>query len=164
MKFRSFQDNTDSLVININDTVLRCDLHQRYIDHLYLQRHSHQRVLKTRILKNVIAYDLENLLKNTHQLINEFNVPPYSIQNVFRHDRNDRFILLECKQGFRIELDKELNGIRDRSKRSYGNMYKRRPDNYYKSAAIKEYQRIHHEIKRTFELAARIIQLKHGHR
>jgi hypothetical protein len=162
MKFSSFQDNSDSIVININNTVLRCDLHQRFVDHLHLKRHSHQRVLNTKPLKNVLAYDLESLLRNTHQLINEFNIPSHSIQNVFRHDRNDRFVLLECKQGIRLELDKELNGIRDRSKRSYSNMYKRRPDNYYRGAAIKEYQRIHHEIKRTFELAARIIQLKNG--
>jgi hypothetical protein len=57
-------------------------------------------------------------------------------------------------------LDKELNGIKDRTRKTYSNMYKRKPDNYYKGAVIKEYLRILKEIKRTFELATRIAYLK----
>jgi hypothetical protein len=143
--------------------VLRCDIHQRFIDHLYLHKHAHQRVLKSKPLQRIEAYDLENLLQNTYLLIGEFTVPAHHIINVYRHDRNDRFVLLECTKGLRLEIDKELNGIRDRSNRGYSNMYKRKPDNYYKGAVIKEYQRIHKEILRTFNLAKRIIQLKQNH-
>ena len=158
MKLKSFQDQTDSILINIKDMVLRCDLHQRFVDHLYLHRHSHQRVLKSKSVRNILPYDAENLLQRAHQLIIEFKIPAYHIVNVYRHDRNDRFMLLECTQGLRLELDKELNGIKDRSKRSYSNMYKRKPDNYYKAAATTEYQRIYNEVNRTFELATRIIR------
>ena len=159
MKLRSFQDNTDSILISIKDVVLRCDLHQRYIDHLYLQRHSHQRVLKSKSLKTIGEYDLERLLQETNKLILEFTVPTYHITNVYRHDRNDRFVLLETRS-MRLELDKELNGLKDRSTRTYSNMYKRKPDNYYKGAVVKEYLRILQEIKRTFELALRVLQHK----
>lgn len=159
MKIRSFQDNSDSLLINVEDVVLRCDIHLRYIDLLYLNRHAHQRVIKSKPLQEIVAYDLENLLQSTYRLICDFAVTPHHIHSVYRHDRNDRFVLLECTRGLRLEIDKELNGIRDQSKHGYSNMYKRKPDNYYKGAAIKEYQRIHKEIKRTFNLAQRIIQL-----
>ena len=162
MKLKSFQDQTDSVLININDVVLRCDLHHRYIDHLYLQRHAHQRVLKSKALQNVKAYDLENLFQRTHLLINDFKVPTYRIINIYRHDRNDRFVLMECAQGLRLELDKELNGIKDRSKRTYSSMYKRKPDNYYKASVVKEYLRIHKDILRTFEKATQMIHLKYN--
>ncbi len=160
MELRSFQDNSHSILIKIRDVVLRCDLHQRYLDHLYITRHAHQRVLKSQPLKHIADYDIEELLQQTHALIKEFTIPTYHIINVYRHDRNDRFVLLETSGSLRIELDKELNGIKDRSRRTYSNMYKRRPDNYYKGAAVKEYQRILHEMTRTFELAVRIIRLK----
>lgn len=160
MKLRSFQGNSDSILINIKDVVLRCDLYHHYIDLLYLHRHSHQRVLKSKPLQDLTDYDLDNLLKETSQLIRDFTVPPYHIVNVYRHDRNGRFVLLENTKGLRLELDQELNGIRDRSKRTYSNMYKRKPDNYYKTSVIKEYLRIHQEIKGTFELAIRMIQQK----
>ena len=157
MKLHSFQDNTDSILINIKDVVLRCDLHQRYIDHLYINRHSHQRVLKSKSLQAISDYDVEKLLQETNKLILEFTIPTYHITNVYRHDRNDRFVLLETRSK-RLELDKELNGLKDRSIRTYSNMYKRRPDNYYKGTVVKEYLRILQEIKRTFELALRVIR------
>lgn len=160
MNLKSFQDNSDSILINIRNIVLRCDIHQRYIDHLYLHRHRHQRVLKSKPLQEVLDYDAEQLLRNTQQLILEFKVQAYQIVNVYRHDRNDRFLLLECSGGLRLELDKELNGIRDCSMRNYSNMYKHKPDNYYKSTAVKEYLRIHQEISRSFELATRIIRIR----
>jgi hypothetical protein len=162
MKLKSFQDQTDSILININEVVLRCDLHHRYIDHLYLQRHTHQRVLKSKPLQDIQNYDLESLFQRTHLLISDFKVSGYHIANIYRHDRNDRFVLMECTQGLRLELDKELNGIKDRSKRSYSNMYKRRPDNYYKASVVKEYHRIYQDIVRTFEQATRIIHLKYN--
>jgi hypothetical protein len=159
MKFKSFQDNSESILIGLKDTVLRCDIHQRSIDLLYLGRHAHQRVLKSRPLGDIATCDLENLLQHTNHLIWDFSILPYHIINVYRHDRNDRFVLLEARQSMRLELDKELNGIRDRSNNSYSNMYKRKPDNYYKASVIKEYLRIHHDIKRTFDLAVRVIKL-----
>jgi hypothetical protein len=160
MKIKSFQDNSESILINIKDIVLRCDFHQRYVDLLYLHKHSHQRVLKSKPLKEIVAYDLNGLLLKTNELISEFSIPTYHMTNVFRHDRNDRFILVECSTGVRIEIDKELNGIRDRSKRKYSNMYKRKPDNYYRGTAIKEYHRIHKEIKRAFDMSKRILKLR----
>jgi len=159
MKLKSFQDNSESLLVNIKDMVLRCDLHFRYVDLLYLHRHSHRRVIKSKPLQEVLTYDVEKLLQHTDQLISEFNIPAYDIVKVYRHDRNDRFVLLECVKGLRLEIDKELNGIQDRSKRRYSNMYKRKPDNYYKGAAIKEYLRIHREIKRAFDLTKHLIRL-----
>ena len=162
MKFKSFQDNTDSILIGLNDTVLRCDIHQRAIDLLYTGRHSHQRVLKSRSLRDVIACDLEDLLQQTNHMIWEFTIPAYHILNVYRHDRNDRFVLLEAKSNVRLELDKELNGIRDRSAKDYSNMYKRKPDNYYKASVIKEYLRIHHDIKRVFDRAVHLLKLNQG--
>ena len=160
MKIKSFKDNTDSLLINVNDVVLRCDHYQQYIDLLYLNRHSHRRALKSKPLQDIAGFDLEHMLRETNRLITRLKVAPYHIANVYRHDRNDRFVLLETNKNLRIELDKELNGIRDRSKRTYSNMYKRKPDNYYRGAAIKEYLRIHKDISRTFELAIRIIRLR----
>ena len=160
MELRSFKDNSDSILIKIKDVVLRCDFHHRYIDHLYLQRHAHQRVLKSRPLQHIAYYDAEHLLQETNKIILDFTVPSYHITNVYRHDRNDRFVLLETTKSLRLELDKELNGIKDRTQRTYSNMYKRKPDNYYKGSVIKEYLRILHEIKRTFEMVTRIIQLK----
>ncbi|GJM29875.1 MAG: hypothetical protein DHS20C17_25100 [Cyclobacteriaceae bacterium] len=159
MKFKSFQDNSDSILIGLKDTVLRCDIHQRSLDLLYIGRHSHKRVLKSRQLQDIATCDLENLLQHTNRLIWDFSIIPYHIINVYRHDRNDRFVLMEARQSLRLELDKELNGIRDCSSRSYSNMYKRKPDNYYKASVIKEYLRIHQEIKRTFDHAVRMIKL-----
>ena len=162
MEFHTFQDNSDSVLIKIKDVVLRCDIHHRYIDQLYQQRHAHQRVLASKPLKAVALYDIEYLLRETNKLILEFTIPSYHITNVYRHDRNDRFVLLETTKDIRLELDKELNGIKDRTARTYSNMYKRKPDNYYKGSVIKEYQRILQEIKRTFELVTRIVPLKYG--
>jgi hypothetical protein len=163
MKLQSFKDNSDSILINIKDMMLRCDIHQRYLDLLYLHRFSHQRVIQSKPLQEIVAYDLEHLLQSAYLLICEFTVAPHHIINVYRHDRNDRFVLLECTKGLWLEIDKELNGLRDRSNRGYSSMYKRKPDNYYKGAAIKEYQRIHKEIRRTFDLTKRIIRLKQNH-
>lgn len=160
MELRQFKDNKDSILINIKDVVLRCDLHQQYIDHLHVQRHSHKRVLKSKPLQTIVDYDKERLLQDTNILIHQFTIPTYHITNVYRHDRNDRFVLLETRSK-RLELDKELNGLKDRSTRTYSNMYKRKPDNYYKGTVIKEYQRIIKEIRTTFDLALKIIQHKH---
>ncbi len=157
MELQCFADNTDSLLISVKDVVLRCDLHQRYIDHLYLHRHSHQRVLKSKRLHTILDYDKERLLQDTNILIRDFTIPSYHITNVYRHDRNDRFVLLETRSK-RLELDKELNGLRDRSTRTYNNMYRRKPDNYYKGTIVKEYQRILKEIQSTFRLTLRTIQ------
>jgi hypothetical protein len=104
-------------------------------------------------------YDKERLLQDTNTLIQEFTIPSYHITNVYRHDRNDRFVLLETRNQ-RLELDKELNGVKDRSNRTSGNMYKRKPDNYYKGTIVKEYLRILREIQGTFEYAIRVIQYK----
>jgi len=162
MELRSFKENSDSVLIKLKDVVLRCDIHHRYIDHLYLQRPAHQRALTSKPLKPVAQYDVKYLLQETNKLILEFSIPCYHITNVYRHDRNDRFVLLETSNDMRLELDKELNGIKDRTARTYSNMYKRKPDNYYKGAVINEYLRILQEIKRTFELVTRIAHLKQG--
>jgi hypothetical protein len=146
--------------MKIKDVMLRCDIHHRYIDLLYLHRDAHQRVLKSKPLRHIAPCDIEHLLQETNRLILEFTIPSYHITHVYRHDRNDRFVLLETAGSMRLELDKELNGIKDRTRKTYSNMYKRKPDNYYKGAVIKEYLRILKEIKRTFELATRIAYLK----
>ncbi len=158
MKIFSFKDNRDSLILVLSDMVLRFDLYQRNIDLLYRQRFAHQRVIKAHPVIKVLPCDLEVLLQRSHQLMQEFTLKPYDIQKVYRHDRNDRFVLLEC-QGRRLELDKELNGIKDRSSYQAGNMYRRKPDNYYRDTIVREYLRINHDHKRVFTACLSAIRL-----
>ena len=158
MKIFSFKDNRDSLVLVLNDVVLRFDLYQKNIDLLYTGRFAHRRVIKAQPLIRVLPCDIEVLLQRSHQLLREFTLDPHEIQKVFRHDRNDRFVLLECIRGRRLELDKDLNGVKDRSLHQAGNMYKRKPDNYYRDTIVREYLRINHDQKRIFSACLRAIR------
>lgn len=157
MKASSFKDNRESLILNITDMVLRFDLHQRYSDLLYTHRFAHQRVIKSQPLMAVLPYDLEGLLQEAAHLLSDFKVLPHQIINVYRHDRNDRFVLLVCHKELKLELDKELNGIKDRSRHNYGNMYKRKPDNYYRESVIREYLRIYKEQQRLFDMCLLVL-------
>ncbi len=98
-----------------------------------------------------ISYDVQMLLPKARELMEYFSITPTQIGKVYRHDRNDRFVLLESNSENHWELDKELNGIKVRSIRMPGNMYKRKPDNYYRDSVIREYLRINHDHRRVFE-------------
>lgn len=162
MNASSFKDNRDSLILNISDMALRFDLHQSYSDLLYTQRFAHHRVIRSHPLVPVLPYDLESLLHGAAHLLGEFKVLPHQIINVYRHDRNDRFVLLECHKDQKLELDKELNGIKDRSYQNYGNMYRRKPDNYYRESVIREYLRIHKEQQRVFDMCLLVLRKLKG--
>ncbi len=157
MKLHSFQDNLESLVLSISDQMLRFDLHHQSIDLLYTKKFAHQKVITAYPLLAVPEFDVDTLLHGATQLLKTFTIRPDQLHHVYRHDRNDRFVLIEGPQGRKLELDKELNGIKDRSSPNYGNMYKRKPDNYYRDSVIREYLRINHDQKRAFEACLKMI-------
>ena len=142
--------------MGISDIMVRFDLQMQYIDLLYVQKFAHQRVIQAQPLKPAIKYDLEQLLPRAIELHQRLKVTPNQIKRVYRHDCNDRFVLLEIPQGF-MEIDKELNGIKLRTAQSMGNKYKRKPDHYYRDSIIHEYQRIEHDHKRAIEACLKVI-------
>ena len=151
-------DNPDFFIIKRMSGVLRCDLFLRKIDLLNENDFTHTRALDAFKYEEIPAYDKEHLFKEMLALMQYFTVEPSEIEKVYPHDKNSRFAMIASRDGKRIEIDKELNGLKDQNASSFKAGYRRRPDTFFKQHVVGDYLRIFKGLQRMVELISQVIR------
>ena len=143
MKIQADVQNPDSLLLEIRNKVIRCDLHARWISLLDKDSLLFRRMLALNEYREVIDYDREGIFNAFKDLIKYFTVEPATIRRVYLHKKNRRFNLLEL-DGQIIEMDREMKGFKDSTSTLFNkalyNLNAR--DDYFRNDVLQKYEMI----------------------
>lgn len=142
------EQRRDAFLIKFHKKAIRVNLEFQCIEVLNLNDFMHMRALDTNKYIEVGDYDKEELINGFFRLLDYLTAYPGRIKNAQPHDRNGRYTLIESDNK-RIEIDKDLKGLKDYSGQIFGRgHYKKAKSQIYRNDhIIDEYQRILQEIK-----------------
>ena len=141
MKIQADVQNPDSLLLEIRNKVIRCDLYARWVSILDKDSLIYRRMIALNEYREVIDYDQEDLFAGFKHLIQYFTLEPVAIRRVYLHKKNRRFNLLESEAQL-IEMDREMKGFKD----STGTLFSKAlynlnaRDDYFRNDVLQKYE------------------------
>lgn len=148
----------DYFIIRFNAMALRCDLYLRSMDLINYKGIFNSRLITWSEFEEItFDGDKQELIVRMHNLLNYLNVDKQQVRHVYGRNGDSRFAIFETEDRL-IEMNKELNGIRDMTDgminwAAYNN---RRPISTFEDHFYRSYDRIVREIKRYADLPQQI--------
>lgn len=137
----------DYIMIKSGDRVLRGDLHLRSVDLLNLNNFTHRRALQASTSGELSDLDKQDMYNRLIGLMDYFTVDASKVNKVYSDSKNARFYMLEA-EGKLIQIDKELQGLKDNSDSLFAWSNYRKPTHQTsRGFVIEEYLKIIKELK-----------------